>query len=324
MKQMKSVIAVSVFAVLLLGLALIQPAFAEGDYPKKPITVVVCYSPGGDADLTARLWADFAEKKLGQPVIVVNKTGGGGVAGTTFAANAKADGYTLYFAQAGATIIAPQTAKTSYDVNSFVYISRVMIGNCGLVVNAESPWNSLEDFVKDAKAKPGQLIFASPGAATWLTLAMQHWEMSADVQLKQVEHQGSAPAVTSVLGNHADMSFLFPQSYAPQVKAGKLRVLALGEASPVYPGVPSFNELGYPGEFFGWGGVAAPKGVPAEVVEKVAAVTKSLMDDPAFVKALENIHATPSYLGPVEWTEAINRQHEDLAKVIDKLGIRAN
>lgn len=323
MRKMKQVIAVSVFAVLVMGLAFIQPANAAGDYPKKPINVVVCYSPGGDADLTARLWADFAEKKLGQPVIVVNKTGGGGVAGTTFAANAKADGYTLYFAQAGATIIAPQTAKTSYNMDSFEYIARVMIGNCGLVVNSDSPWKTLDEFVKDVKAQPGQLIFASPGAATWLTLAMQHWQMSAEVSLKQVEHQGSAEAVTSVLGNHSNMTFLFPQSYAPQVKAGKLRVLALGEASPAYPGVPSFKELGYPGEFFGWGGIAAPKGVPAEVVEKLAELTKSLMDDPAFVKALENIHATPSYLGPADWTGAIKNQYADLAKVIDKLGIRA-
>lgn len=323
LKFARNTLAAVLVLALVIGVAFIQPAFAGGDYPKKPIKLIVCYSPGGDADLTARVWADFAEKELGQPVVVVNKTGGGGVTGSTFAANSKPDGYTLYLAQAGATMIAPQTSKTAYGMDSFEFISRIMIGNCGIVVKADAPWNTLEDFVKDAKANPGKLIYGSPGASTWLTLAVQHWEMLAGVDLKHVEHQGSAPAVTSLLGGHVDMSFVFPQSYVPQVKSGKLKLLALGEKSDKYPNVPSFGELGYEGSYFGWGGIAAPKGVPQEVVTKIAETTKTLVNNPEFIKAIENIHATPSYLGPEEWSPILKAQYEGLSKVIDKLGIRA-
>lgn len=311
-----------VFA-LVLGVGVFQPTFASDNYPKKPIKLIVCYSPGGDADLTARVWADFAEKELGQPVVVVNKTGGGGVAGTTFAANARPDGYTLFLAQAGATVIAPQTAKTSYNVDSFIYVSRVMIGNCGLIVHADAPWNTIEDFVADAKAKPSTLMYASPGASTWLTLAMQHWEMQAGIKLKHVEHQGSAPAVTSLLGKHTNVSFVFPQNYVPQVKAGKVKLLALGAPAEAYPDVQSFEQAGYPGDYFGWGGIAAPTGTPKAVVDKIAAATENMVQDPKFIQAIENIHATPSYMGPDEWTAAVMQQYKDLAKVIDALGIRA-
>jgi tripartite-type tricarboxylate transporter receptor subunit TctC len=323
MKRFNAILTMTVVTTFIMGLAAFEPAFAKKAYPRKPIKLIVCYSPGGDADLTARVWADFAEKELGQPVVVVNKTGGGGVAGTTFAANAKADGYTLFLAQAGATIIAPQTARTAYGMDSFEYISRVMIGNCGMIAHVDAPWNDLKDFVKDAQAKPGKLIYASPGATTWLTLAMRHWEMNADVKLKQVDHQGSAPAVTSLLGKHTDISFVFPQNYVPQVESGKVKLLAIGAPSEKYPTVPTFLAQGYEGEFIGWGGIAAPKGTPQDVIDKIAAVTETLVKNPKFIEALENIHATPSYLGPAEWTAAVKKQYDDLAKVIDALGIRA-
>lgn len=320
---MKQAVKILMITLVAVGVFSLQPALAKKAYPKKPIKLIVCYSPGGDADLTARVWADFAEKELGQPVVVVNKTGGGGVAGTTFAAHARPDGYTLFLAQAGATLIAPQTAQTTYDVDSFEYISRIMIGNCGVIAHKDAPWNTLADFVKDAKAKPNTLLYASPGAATWLTLAVQHWEMIADVDLKHVEHQGSAPAVTSLLGKHTNISFVFPQNYIPQVKSGNIKLLALGSPSDKFPGVPSFAQLGYSGEYIGWGGIAAPKGTPKEVIDKIAATTKVLVKNPQFIKALENIHATPSYMGPEEWTDAVNQQYKDLAVVIDNLGIRA-
>ncbi len=324
MKRVKQIFMAVLTTALIIGLGTVQSATAKSKYPKKPIKLVVCYSPGGDADLTARVWADFAEKILGQPVIVVNKTGGGGVAGTTYAASARPDGYTLFLAQAGAPLIAPQTARTAYDMDSFEYISRIMIGNCGLFVNADAPWNTLEEFVKDARKNPGKLLYASPGAATWLSLAMQQWEMLADVELKHVEHQGSAPAVTSILGKHADISFMFPQNYIPQVKAGKIKLLALGAVDPAYSGVPSFEDAGYKGAYIGWGGIAAPKGVPQDVVEKIADATAKMVKDPKFIKALGNIHATTAYMGPVEWPVKVKAQYADLAKVIDDLGIRAN
>ncbi|MFQ8737175.1 MAG: Bug family tripartite tricarboxylate transporter substrate binding protein [Bilophila wadsworthia] len=131
-------------AFLLAGGLLAVPAQAS-DYPNKPIQLVSPYGAGGDSDLTARVWAEFAKKKLGQPVVVVNKTGGGGLTGSLFAAKAKPDGYTLFLAQAGPNIIIPLTAKgANYSFDSFDYIARIMVANCAVVVNKDAPWNNLK------------------------------------------------------------------------------------------------------------------------------------------------------------------------------------
>lgn len=315
----RTLIALSIFTCI----SVVGSVKAFAAYPQKPIKLIVCYSAGGDADLTARVWADFAEKELGQPVIVVNKTGGGGVAGTTFAAHARPDGYTLFLAQAGAVLIAPQTVKTAYNFDSFTYISRIMIGNCAMVVAKDAPWNNLKEFAEAAKAVPGEYVFASPGATTWLTLATQQWAMDAGVELKQVEHQGSAPAITSLLGRHADITFAFPQIYVPQVEANSLKLLAIGARSEKFPHVSTFAEQGYDGSFFGWGGIAAPQGVSREVVDRISAATRAIMNNPDFIKALNNIHATPSYLDSTEWTSILDTQYKDLGIVVDKLGIRS-
>ena len=127
---------------MLAGGLLTVPAQAS-DYPNKPIQLVSPYGAGGDSDLTARVWAEFAKKKLGQPVVVVNKTGGGGLTGSLFAAKAKPDGYTLFLAQAGPNIIIPLTAKgANYSFDSFDYIARIMVANCAVVVNKDAPWNN--------------------------------------------------------------------------------------------------------------------------------------------------------------------------------------
>ena len=171
-------------AFLLAGGLLAVPAQAS-DYPNKPIQLVSPYGAGGDSDLTARVWAEFAKKKLGQPVVVVNKTGGGGLTGSLFAAKAKPDGYTLFLAQAGPNIIIPLTAKgANYSFDSFDYIARIMVANCAVVVNKDAPWNNLKEFEAAAKKEPGKLVFASPAATSWLTFAMRNWFTGTGFQVK--------------------------------------------------------------------------------------------------------------------------------------------
>ncbi len=317
MKQLSLYFIVATLCLALIGAT--APMAAAKGYPKKPIKVIVPYSPGGDCDLTSRVWADFAKKELGVPVVVVNKTGGSGMLGTTFMLNSKPDGYTLMLAQAGTALLVPLLAGANYDLNDFSFISRIMTANCGIVVRKDSPWASLDDFVKDAKANPGKYVFASPGATTWVTLAMTNFEKTAGIKLKHLEHQGSAPAITSILGKHADVTFVFPQSYAPQVKSGNMKILALGETTGKYPGVPSFSDLGYSGNYFGWGGITAPKGTPKEVVDKLDAFNKKLTQDPKFIKTLANTHADASYLDSEAFTKAVEEQNEELTEVVKSI-----
>ena len=256
-------------AFLLAGGLLAVPAQAS-DYPSKPIPLVSPYGAGGDSDLTARVWAEFAKKKLGQPVVVVNKTGGGGLTGSLFAAKAKPDGYTLFLAQAGPNIIIPLTAKgANYSFDSFDYIARIMVANCAVVVNKDAPWNA-------------------------------------------------------VLGGHADMTFLFPQNYAPMASADKLKILAIGTKSDVYPNAPTFAEQGYEGNYYGWAGIAAPKGTPKEILDRLAAISEEIVKDPEYIKAIKNMNATPDYSTGEAWMKQLKEQYAEMNKVLTDLGLTGN
>lgn len=308
----------------LLVCGLLATPVMSADYPSKPIQVISPYGAGGDSDMTARVWAEFAQRKLGQPVIVVNKTGGGGLTGSLYAAKAKADGYTLFLAQAGPSIIMPLAAKAGYDFDSFDYIARVMVANCAVVANPEQPYNDLKELAAAAKEKPGKVIYASPSATSWLTFAMRNWQNTADCKLKQVEFQSGAQATTAVVGKHADMTFLFPQNYVPMVKAGKLKILAIGNKSEEFPDAPTFAELGYKGNYFGWGGIAAPAGTPKAVLDKLTAVTEEITKDPEFIKAIKNMGAVPDFTPGEKWAVELREQTEEMRAVLSFLGMLKN
>lgn len=307
----------------LMGALLLSGGFATSavaaDYPRKPIQLIVPYGPGGDSDLTARVWAEFAKQRLGQPVVVVNKAGGGGLAGTLAAAKAKPDGYTLYLVQAGPVLILPQTADAGYTFNSFDYIARVMIANCAVVVRADAPWKNLNDFGEAAGKEPGKYIFATPGATAWLTFAMRNWQNLSGVTLKQVEYQSGAETINAVVGGHADMNFMFPQTYAPMVRAGKLKILAIGAKSEEFPDAPTFADLGIKGNYYGWAGIAAPKGTPREILDKLTAVTADLTKDPAFIKAVENMGAMPDFTAGEAWMRQLQEQQAEMTLVLKNL-----
>lgn len=308
-------------AFLLAG-GLLPASAQAADYPTKPIQLISPYGAGGDSDLTARVWAEFAKKKLGQPVVVVNKTGGGGLTGSLFAAKAKPDGYTLFLAQAGPNIIIPLTAKgANYSFDSFDYIARIMLANCAVVVSKDSPYNTLKEFEAAAKKAPGELVFASPAATSWLTFAMRNWFSSTDVKVKQIEYKSGGEAATAILGKHADMTFLFPQNYAPMAAADKLKILAIGTKSAEFPNAPTFAEQGYKGNYYGWAGIAAPKGTPKEILDKLAKISEEIVKDPEYVKAIQNMNASPDFKTGEEWMAQLKDQYAEMNNVLTELGL---
>ena len=316
MRTLRIILVLSLFCLDVMGAA--GPALAL-DYPNKPITVIGCYPAGGDSDMIARLWAQFAEQKLGQPVLVVNKVGGGGITGTAFAAAAKPDGYTLDLAQAGPVMLTPNVAKTSYSFKSFDYFSRISVGNCALVVKGDAPWNTLTEFLAAAKAAPGQYSFASPGGATWLSFAMRQLIQDAKVDIKQVEFQGISLAIPSILGGHTTFTFAFPQNYVTQAKAGQLKILAIGEKSKEFPEAKSFEEQGFPGSYYGWAGLAVPKGTPEAIQQKLSEVTREITRDPAFIEKALNMGATPSYVDKAAWQPMLEQQNTALQSLLESL-----
>lgn len=314
--------------ILLSALLVFGPVsagLAAGEYPSKPINYIVPFAPGGDTDLSARVWAQFAQKHLGQPVVVINKTGSGGVIATDYAAKSAPDGYTIFAGGPGPNCLSMQINKVDYVVDSFIPVARIMVGQCGLFVPADSPWKTEQEFVADAKKNPGKYIFGASGVASWPFFAGKQWANLAKVDVKWVQYQGSGPIVTAMLGKNVDISFGYSVAWAPQAKAGTLRPLAIDARVPgnEWPGVPTFKELGYSGNFTGWAGIFVPKGTDQKVVKKLAEVTKKLMDDPEYVQAMKNVNCVASYLGPEDLKKEVDQQHADLGKIVDELGMRA-
>ncbi len=316
--KFKSIVLGAMFALSALGFS----SAAQAEYPNKPITLVSPYGAGGDSDLSARVWADFARKELGQPVLVVNKTGAGGLTGTLFAAKAKPDGYTLFLGQAGPCIMVPLFSNTGgLSLDSFDYLSRFLLANPAVVVAKDAPWNNLKEFQADASKDSGKFSFADPSSTSWLALAFRSWMLSNDVNLKVVKYGSATESVTSVIGAHSDITFAFPPSYMSMVQADKVKLLAIGTKDERFPNAPTFEEQGYKGNYYGWSGIVIPKGAPQEIKDKLIAVTDKISQNPDFIKAVKNLGFVPDNTSGAAWKEQVDAQYNELYAVMKELGL---
>ncbi len=226
---------------------------AQEVFPARAITIVAPFPPGGVADLTARPVAAALEKTLKSPVGVVNKTGAAGAVGMQFVATSKADGYTLLLALSSISII-PEADKLfnrtpAFTVDQFAPIALISADPTILVVRAESPWRTAQEFIADAKKRPGEISYSSSGIYGTLHMAMELLGHAAGVKLRHVPAQGAGPALNAILGGHVDALASGPAVVIPHIKAGKLRPLAGWGDKRVaaLPDIPTFRELGYPG-----------------------------------------------------------------------------
>ena len=274
---------------------------ALAEYPEKPINVIVPWGAGGDSDLTTRIWADAVEKELGVPVVVINKTGGGGVIGTMFVSRAKNDGYTLLNAGLSNMFLTPNFTKTPYNFDSFTPVLKMTSVPLGIVVAKDSPYKTFDDFI--ASAKTTTVTQGSWGAASSGTVLANMIAGQAGYEPKFVHAKSTAESMVSVVGGHIDSAIAFPPGFAPHVKADRARVLVMNQTMDEYPGVPTFSDYGIKGNFEGSSSIFAPKGVPDEVVEKLQAVTTKVMQDPKVLEAYRNIGAMVDYRYGQEWID---------------------
>jgi len=290
----KSLLAIAIAATTALSAA---PALAE--YPTKPIDVIVPWGAGGDSDLTTRLWADAVEDILGKPVVVINKAGGGGVIGTTAVANAKKDGYTLINAGLSNMLVTPNFSKTPYDFDSFEPVVKLSSVPLGILVPADSPYKTFDDFI--AAAKAGTLTQGSWGAASSGTVLANIIADQAGYTVKYVHANTTAESMVELAGGHIDSAVSFPPAFAPHVKSGRVRLLVLNQKMPEYPGVPTFADYGIKGSFEGWSGVFAPKGTPKAVIDRLVEVSSQAMSDTKVRTAFENMGANVDFRHGDAW-----------------------
>ena len=278
MRIAKVLVGALLAATPLLGLA-------QDAYPTKPVKIIVAYPAGGANDIVARSIGQELSRELGQPVVIENKSGAAGTVGADVAAKSPADGYTLFMA-AGAHTLAPSLhASLPYDiVRDFQPVSLAAVGTYLLVVHPSVEAKSVKELIALAKAKPGALNFASSGVGAPPHLAGVMFQKLADVKLNHVPYRGDTPAITDLIAGHVQLAFLSIQPLIPQVKAGKLRALAItsGKRSAALPELPTIAESGLPGYDIGtWWGLLAPARTPEPVVERLAAAMRKATAVPA-------------------------------------------
>ena len=312
-------------ASALLGLALPLAARATG-FPAKPIYFVVPLAPGGSADLLARLVGQHLSQRLGQPVVVEMRPGGGTVIGTAQVAKAPADGYTLLFASNSLVINAKLRSHLSYDgVKAFEPVAMMVSSPQVLAVNSASPYRTFKEWLAAARAQPGSVSLASLGPDTTQHMASETLQHTTGIQLIYAPYTGGALAVNAVLGGHVDTVLGNLAEMSSHIEAGRLRPLAVTTRARLaaLQQVPTIAESGYPGfEAMAWFGVAAPAGTPREVITLLAEGVKSAMGDPDIRKQLLAFSLQPDYLGPADFAAHIAQQYQHYAHIIDDAHIQ--
>src|ERR1700761_3829610 len=279
-----------VLTPLLVGLSLLLPASAsaqnspkESDFPNKPIRLIVPFPPGGPNDIIARLVGQRMSELFKQSIVIDNRSGQGGALGTDVIAKAAPDGYTIGITSASSIVISPTMEKVAYDPKKdLAPVTLVTTGPEMLVVASNVPANNMAELVALAKAQPGKLNFASAGVGGLPHLAGELFKLTAKIDIVHVPYRGAAPAINDLLGQQVQMVFLDLPVILPQIKAGKLKPIALGarQRAPTAPDVPTTAEVGMPDLLIeNWYGMFAPAGTPDKIVAEINRAANEAMND---------------------------------------------
>ena len=311
---------------LLIALALLCPAWAVAqDFPSKPIHLIVPFPPGGPNDIIARVVGQRMSDILKQTIVVENRSGQGGVIGTDAVAKAQPDGYTIGIVSAGALAISPSMEKVPYatltDLQPITLVAKVPEM---LVVATSVPAHNMKELVALAKAQPGKLNFASSGPGSLPQLAGELFKITAKIDIVHVPYRGAAPAVNDLLGQQVQMVFLDLPILLPQIKAGKLRPIAVGtpQRVPSAPDVPTTAEVGMPGLLTdNWYGMIAPAKTPPQVVATLNKAAVEAMKDPGVISKLGSQGAILAGDTPEEFRAYIDSETKKWAKVVNDAGV---
>jgi tripartite-type tricarboxylate transporter receptor subunit TctC len=288
----------------------IRHAFAEDAYPSHAITIINPFPPGGASDVVTRPLAAVLEPIIKQPVVIETKAGAAGAVGAQVAATSKPDGYTLLshitsisgFAEVDKLFGRP----VKFTRADFIPIARFVADPCVLLVNDQQPYKTLKDLTEDAKKRPDEIIFSSSGLYGALHIPMAlYMKAAGGLKLRHLPTNGGGPALTSFLGNNAQVLVSSISASLAQIKAGKAKPLALfgAKRSKALPDVPTMKELGYNLEYYLWVGLFAPKGTPTNVVTYLRTNVGKAAHDEKFVTAMANLGQDVDYLDAPEFAK---------------------
>jgi tripartite-type tricarboxylate transporter receptor subunit TctC len=316
---------------VLLSLSCVVPfgTAVAGDYPDRPIRLVCPYAAGGLTDVLARLLAKRLSDRIGQPVIVENRTGAGGIIGVDAVAKSPADGYTIVLvAQGLASVNASLHKNLPYDtLRDFAPISLISTFSLVFVGNPELPPKSMEEFLKMARAKPGKLDYGSAGNASTSHLMTELLKDQAGIDVVHIPFRGESVAFTELMGGRLTGMFATLGGALPLIQSGKLRPLAVAtkERNSLLPNVPTVSESGVPGfEVMGWYGILAPVNVPKNILDRLSKEFMAMAKEPEMrqmlaARGMDAVGSTPEAFGKM-----IKSETERWRKVVTKANIQAD
>jgi tripartite-type tricarboxylate transporter receptor subunit TctC len=305
---------------LLIGLPL-----AAQNFPEKPVTLIVPWSAGGGTDVAMRSLADATSRHLGQRVVVENKAGASGTIGpASMAKNSRPDGYTV--SQMPIPVFRlPHMTKTEFDpMTDFTWIINLTGYTFGVVVRADAPWKTWQDFIAYARANPGKVTYGTPGNGTSLHITMEDVALREGIKWLQVPFKGNADATAALLGGHI-MASADSTGWAELVDAGKLRMLVTWGAQRTkrWPQVPTLKELGYDIVSVSPYGIAGPKGMDPKVVKILHDAFKKGLEEPAFQKTLERLDQQENfYMNSEDYAKYARKTFEEEKATVERMGLK--
>jgi tripartite-type tricarboxylate transporter receptor subunit TctC len=291
------------------------------------VRLIVPYPPGGGNDTLARIFGLKLTESWGQQIVVDNRPGAGTIIGTQLAARAAPDGYTLLLSSIATHAVAPNLYRNpGYDpVRDFTPVTLLAVAPTVLCTNASVPAKTVQELIALAKAKPGELKFASGGSGTAPHMAGEIFASMTGIRLLHVPYKGGGPAIAGLIGGETTMMFDTAASILPHVKGGKLRALAIARASrlPDYPELPTFTEAGVKGyEVNAWYSVHAPAGVPREIVTKVNRELRRILELPDIRERLKQLGSEGAGNSPDEFARFVRAESAKYAKAIRDAGVK--
>ena len=312
------------------ALALVVAAgstWAQGQYPSRPIRIIVPFAAGGPTDFNARLVSQRLNEAWGQPVIVENRPAAGGVPATEFVAKAAPDGYTLLGANPGPLTVAPHIrSNLGYDtMKDLLPIVLVTTTTSAVVVHPLVPARSVKELIALARKSPGRFNFASSGNGSAPHLAVELFNAQAAIKLVHIPYKGGAPALTALMGGEVDLMFDTFITALPHVKSGRTRPLAVTSArrAATFPDLPTVAESGLPGyEAGNWFALFAPAGTPQQAIDRAAQAVGKATASPAFRERLAAQGAEPMTGTPESLATLVRTESARFARLIKDAGIR--
>ncbi len=312
-------------ATTLMGGSLAAQVMAPA-FPAKPLTLIVPFPPGGLADIVARPVAEALGRELGQPVVIENKPGAGGGIGMGAAAKARADGHTLLMALSSLTVIPEADVLVGraplFALSDLRAIARYTADPTVLVVRADAPWKTAQDFIDDARKRPGTIPYGSSGNYGTMHVPMEILAQVAGVSFNHIPFTGAGPAVVALLGGQIDAVSSGPATVLQHIKAGKLRALAhWGQGRlDTLPDVPSLKDAGFQAEYAQWSGLFVPSATPESVVQRLRAAARAAAQDAKVRDVIQNAGSPILYQDSLDFEKYVQADARRMSEVVRRIG----